>query len=36
MGAFNGSDITATVIWCVALTLVFYALSVRVYRRKAG
>ena len=34
MGEINRSYIMLAVIWCVALVLVFYALSVRVYRRK--
>lgn len=36
MGVADRSDIVSAVIWCVALTLVFYTLSVRVYRRKTG
>jgi len=36
MGMLSGRDIFTAVIWCVALTLVFYALSVRAFRRKTG
>ena len=36
MGEMNSSDISIAIIWCVALTLIFYTLSVHVYRRKTG
>jgi len=36
MGTPNSSDINLAVIWCVALILIFYALSVRIYKRRAG
>lgn len=36
MGAVNLNYILLAVIWCLVLVLVFYVLSVRVYRRKTG
>lgn len=36
MGVINQNDIILAVIWCIVLILIFYVLSVRIYRRKTG